>query len=254
MPDRPLVLLTGAAGRIGSAFRAEHAARYRFRLADRVLDGLADTPGDGHEVARLDVADGAAVAAACVGAEAVLHLAADPSPEADWEGSLLANNVAGTLNVLRGAAAAGCRRVVVASSVQAVLGWPRRRTLADDAPPRPTNLYGASKALAESFCAVFAARGLSCVAVRIGAYEAPWLHAAPDPETVMAYVSPRDLNDLFVRCLEAGGIDFAVAAGVSANRPNRFDLHATRARFGYAPRDDGFALLGVAPPAGSGAA
>jgi NAD+ dependent glucose-6-phosphate dehydrogenase len=246
---RPFVLLTGAAGRIGSAFRAEMGDRFRLRLADRAPDGLADTPGDGHEVVAFDAADPAAARAACAGVDAVLHLAADPSPEADWEGSLLANNVAGTLNVLRGAEAAGCRRVVFASSVQAVLAYPPERTLPDDAPPRPANLYGASKALGESFCSVFASRGLSCIAVRIGAYEAPWLHERPAVRDVMAYASPRDLNDLFARCLEAEGIGYAVVAGVSANRPNRFDLRATSALLGYAPRDDGFALLGVAPPA-----
>ncbi len=245
---RPFVLLTGAAGRIGTAFRREMGGRYRFRLADREIAGLTGTPGEGHEVVALDIADDAAVRAACAGIDAVLHLAADPSPEADWETSLLSNNVAGTLNVLRAAEAAGCRRVVVASSVHAVFGWPLGEPLADDAPPRPVNLYGASKALAESFCAVFAARGLSCIAVRIGAYEAPWLHESPDPDAVRAYVSPRDLNALFARCLDADGIDYAVVAGVSDNRPNRFDLRATRRLLGYDPRDDGFDLLPVARP------
>jgi nucleoside-diphosphate-sugar epimerase len=246
--DRPLVLLTGAAGRIGSAFRAEMGERFRFRLADRTPERLAETPGTGHEVAAFDVADARATEKACAGVEAVLHLAADPSPEADWETSLLPNNVAGTLNVLRAAAAAGCRRFVFASSVQTVLAYLPELTLADDAPPRPANLYGASKALGESFCSVFATNGLSCVAVRIGAYEAPWLHDDPAPTDVMAYVSPRDLNDLFVRCLHAPDIDYAVVAGVSANRPNRFGLQATAALLGYAPRDDGFELLGVPRP------
>lgn len=245
---RPFVLLTGAAGRIGSAFRAEMGEQFRFRLADRAADGLADTPGSGHEVVAFDVADPDAAGEACRGVDAVLHLAADPSPEADWESSLLPNNVAGTLNVLRAAEAAGCRRVVFASSVQAVLAYPAGQTLPDDAPPRPANLYGASKALGESFCSVFAGRGLSCIAVRIGAYEAPWLHDNPDPHEVMAYASPRDLNDLFARCLLAEGIDYAVVAGISANRPGRFDLRHTAALLGYAPRDDGFALLGVARP------
>jgi hypothetical protein len=58
----------------------------------------------------------------------------------------------------------------------------------------------------------------------------------------MAYVSPRDLNDLFVRCIEAEGISYAVVAGVSNNQPNRFDLRQTRRLLGYAPRDDGFTL------------
>ena len=250
MPDdRRLVLLTGAAGRIGSAFRQETGGRFRFRLADRRVEDLGETPGGGHEAIALDIVDAAAVRVACEGVDTVVHLAADPSPEADWESSLLPNNVTGTLNVFRSALAAGCRRVVFASSVQAVLGYPAGETLAAAAPPRPTNLYGASKVLGESFAAVFASEGISALAIRIGAYEAPWLHDEPDSTEVMAYVSPRDLNDLLVRSVETEGIDYAIVAGVSANRPNRFDLSTTRALLGYDPVDDGFQVLGIAPPA-----
>ncbi len=42
---RRFVLLTGAAGRIGTAFREGHGEQYRFRLADLDTDTLADTPG-----------------------------------------------------------------------------------------------------------------------------------------------------------------------------------------------------------------
>ncbi|MCC6315612.1 MAG: NAD(P)-dependent oxidoreductase [Thermomicrobiales bacterium] len=246
--ERPLVLLTGAAGRIGTAFRQAMGERFRFRLADLRTEGLALTPGGGHEIVRLDVRDAAAAAEACAGAEAVIHLAADPSPTADWASSLLPVNVNGTLNVLRGALAAGCRRVVFASSAHAVAGYPPGEVLPADAPPRPINLYGVSKACGEATCACFAARGLSSLAVRIGAYEAPWLHAHPDPHDLRAYLSPRDLNDLLMRCLVAVDIDYAIVAGVSANHPNRFDLAATRTLLGYAPRDDGFRVFGVTPP------
>jgi hypothetical protein len=40
----------------------------------------------------LDVADLNAVRGACAGIDPVVHLAADPSPEADFYGSLLDNN------------------------------------------------------------------------------------------------------------------------------------------------------------------
>ena len=56
----------------------------------------------------------------------MIHLAADPSPEADWETSLLANNIRGVVNIFRAASEAGCRRVVFASSVHAVGGFAGR--------------------------------------------------------------------------------------------------------------------------------
>lgn len=247
--DRPFVLLTGAAGRIGGAFRRSMGTRFRFRLADLVGDGLGDTPGDGHEKMVLDIRDGEAVRRACEGVDGVLHLAADPSPDADWEASLLPVNVQGTLNVLRGAEEAGCRRVVLASSLHAVGGYPLDRPIPHDAPPRPVNLYGASKAAGEALGAVFASRGMTVLAARIGAYDAPWLHADPQPGPgdVAAWVSARDLDDLLRLCLTEPVRGFHTVYGVSDNRPNRVDLSGTRALLGYVPADDGWAELGIAP-------
>src|SRR5918998_4995585 len=242
---RRFVLLTGAAGRIGTAFREAFGERYRFRLADLDTDALGNTPGADHEVVRLDISDAEACREACAGIDTVIHLAADPSPEAEWESSLLANNIRGTVNVFRAAHEAGCRRVVFASSVHAVGGLQDVEAIADDAPPRPVNLYGASKAFGEAVAATYSAEGLSGIAIRIGAYDAPWFHERGDPTAAMAYVSARDLNDLLVRCVETEDIPYAVVAGISDNARKRFDLIQTRRLLGYAPRDDGFKVLGI---------
>ncbi len=245
--NRRSILLTGAAGRIGTAFRLAHGEHYRFRLADLHTHGLAETPGDGHEIVRLDVAEAAACAAACAGIDTVIHLAADPSPEAEWEGSLLANNIQGVVNIFRAASEAGCRRVVFASSVHAVGGLLDGEAIPDDAAPRPTNLYGSSKAFGEAVAATYSAQGLSGIAIRIGAYDAPWFREEGDAIAARAYVSPRDLNDLLVRCIETDDIPYAVVAGISDNARKRFDLKLTRSLLGYNPRDDGFAVLGINP-------
>jgi len=243
--ERRFVLLTGAAGRIGTAFREAHGERYRFRLADLHTDALAETPGANHEIMRLDISDADACREACAGIDTVIHLAADPSPEADWESSLLPNNIQGVVNVFRAASEAGCRRVVFASSVHAVGGLQEDEAIADDAPPRPVNLYGASKAFGEAVAATYSAAGLSGIAIRIGAYDAPWFHESGDATAAMAYVSARDLNDLLVRCIETEDVSYAVVAGISDNARKRFDLIQTRRLLGYAPRDDGFKVLGI---------
>ncbi len=242
-PGPRFVLLTGAAGRIGSAFRQAHGDTYRFRLADLISEGLVHTPGDGHEVVRFDVADAAACASACAGIDTVVHLAGDPSPEADFEGSLLDNNIRGVVNVFRAASEAGCRRVVFASSVHAVAGYPSDDPLPDNAPPRSKNLYGASKAFGEAVAGTYAAAGLSGIAIRIGAYDAPWFHERGDAREATAYLSARDMNQLLIRCVETPDIDYAVVAGISDNRRKRFDLVETRRLLGYTPEDDGFAVL-----------
>jgi nucleoside-diphosphate-sugar epimerase len=237
-PPRP-ILLTGAAGRIGTAFRLAHGQYYRFRLADLDTSSLTGTPGAAHEVIQLDVSDAAACHAACAGIDTVVHLAADPRPDAPWE-SLLANNIQGVVNICEAALAAGCQRVVYASSAHAVGAYPPGLTLADDAPPRPGNLYGASKVFGEAVLSAFAARGLSGIAIRIGAYDAPWYYADSDDNVAAAYISPRDMNQLLALAIETPGIPYAVVAGISHNRRQRFDLLQTRALLAYAPEDDGF--------------
>lgn len=194
---------------------------------------------------RLDVAEAKGCAMACQGVDTVVHLAADPSPEADWEDSLLDNNVRGVVNVFRAAHEAGCRRVIFASSVHAVTGYAEDEAIPDDAAPRPENLYGASKAFGEAIAATYAAQGLSGMAIRIGAYDAPWFYAEGTAREAAAYISARDLNQLIVRCIETPDVPYAVVAGISNNRRKRFDLVKTRELLGYAPQDDGFSVLGI---------
>ncbi|CAA9578348.1 MAG: UDP-glucose 4-epimerase [uncultured Thermomicrobiales bacterium] len=239
------VLLTGAAGRIGGNFFEHAKERYRFRLAHRDAAKLAAAAGEEHEAISLDVADPDACRAACDGIDTVVHLAADPSPEADFYGSLLDNNIKGTYNVFRAAADAGCRRIVYASSVHAVFAYPLDVQAKTDSPVRPANMYGVSKCFGEALAACFANDGLSSIAVRIGAYEAPWVHENPTAEAMAMYVSHRDLNQLLTRCVDADDVPFAIVHGVSDNRFKRLDLTSTRELLGYAPEDDGFALFGA---------
>jgi nucleoside-diphosphate-sugar epimerase len=239
--DLRTVLLTGAAGRIGPAFFAATADRYRFRLADRDV-GVLDAQTL-HDVVALDIADRDACRAACSGIDTVVHLAADPSPEADFAGSLLRNNIAGAYNVFRAAADAGCRRVVYASSLHVVAGYPIEAEVGPDAPVRPLNMYGVSKCFGEATARYFAeVAELSCIAVRIGAYEAPWIREDPSPETLSGFISARDMNQVLVRCIEAPDIPFAIVHGISDNRIKRVSLDETLALLGYEPQDDGFAI------------
>src|SRR6476660_3728935 len=116
------ILLTGAAGRIGRAFREHTSERYQLRLADRNMDRLGEPHG--HEVFALDAADPSACQAACVGMDVVIHLAADPSPAADFYSSLLDNNIKATYNIFQAAKDQGCRRVIYASSIRVLEGYP----------------------------------------------------------------------------------------------------------------------------------
>jgi nucleoside-diphosphate-sugar epimerase len=236
------VLVTGAAGRIGRSFVAGTASRCRFRLADREVGELDDAAG--YEIVPLDVADLDGCRAACAGIDTVVHLAADPSPEADFAGSLLENNIRGAYNIFRAAADAGCRRVIYASSLHVVAGYSIEEAAGPDSPVRPLTMYGVSKCFGEATARYFAeAEGLSCIAVRIGAFEAPWIREEPTREVLSGFISARDLNQLLIRCIEAADIPFAIVHGISNNRIKRVSLTETESLLGYGPRDDGFAWV-----------
>ncbi len=243
--ERRQILLTGAAGRIGTSFYAEMQDRYCFRLADRAASLLDRTLAPGDSAMQLDMADYAAVSAACVGIDTVVHLAADPSPEAGFDQSLLSNNILGTYNVFKAAAAAGCRRVLFASSIHAVIGHPAQTPIPEDAPVWPVNMYGVSKCFGEATARKFATDGLSSIAIRIGAYDAEWHNAEMGQELISVWVSKRDLNQLIQRCIEVDDVDFAIVHGQSNNRVKRLSLDITSRITGYQPMDDGFQRFSV---------
>ena len=225
-------MITGAAGRIGRAVRAGLADRWEVVPTDV-------RPADGVET--LDVTDGAACREAFAGADAVVHLAADPSPEATWE-SVLPANIEAPYQVATAAAACGVRRLVLASSLHAVGGYPEGRQRRASDQPRPTNLYGASKAWAEALASAIAATSsVTVVALRIG-----WFAESPPPPAEEwrgqqgAWLSARDAAELVRAAVEATNVDGAVVInGISANRYQFADLSDARA-LGYDPQDDGW--------------
>jgi NAD+ dependent glucose-6-phosphate dehydrogenase len=235
------ILLTGAAGRIGRAFREHTGDRYRLRLADRDIGRLGDAHG--HAVFALDAADPAACQAACAGMDIVIHMAADPSPVADFYGSLLDNNIKATYNIFRAAKDQGCRRVIYASSIRVLEGYPQGAPLVPDLPVRPIDMYGASKCFGEATAHVFAtSEGLSSIVIRIGTFGPQWGARKPSAAGISRIISGRDMSQLLVRCVETPDILFAIVHGLSDNRIKRLDIESTKALLGYAPQDDGFEL------------
>jgi nucleoside-diphosphate-sugar epimerase len=224
------LVLTGASGRIGRAI---------FPLLPADWDVLRTDLEASEGSAVLDVTDADACHRVFTGADAVVHLAAVPDPAATWE-QLLPANVLGTYHVAEAAAACGVRRLVLASSLHAVSAVPSETQLRESDPPRPGNLYGATKAWAEALGAWLAATtSTSVVALRIG-YFSPH---RPDPDSVparelAAWLSARDAAELVRAAVETEDIAFIVASGISANRYRRADLRDTVQQLGYEPVDD----------------
>jgi nucleoside-diphosphate-sugar epimerase len=193
-------------------------------------------PGAG---GNLDVTDLDACRAAFIDADAVVHLAAVPDPDASWA-ELFAPNVTGAYHVCRAAADCGVRRLVLASSLHAVSGYPdgQQRRVGD--PPRPGNLYGATKAWSEALGAwTVATSSTSVVALRIGYFaDSRPVGSGVTARDRAAWLSSRDCAELIRAAVEADGITFVVANGISANRYRIADLSETIQRLGYEPVDD----------------
>jgi nucleoside-diphosphate-sugar epimerase len=163
------ILLTGAAGGIGSAFFRATASSYHFRLADRETASLVSTIAGEHEVYALDVADLEACQQGCRDMDMVVHLAAIASPGADFYPSLLQNNICGTCNIFRAAKDQGRQRIIFASSAQVFAGYPDDVQAHPESPLRLMSMYGVSKGFGEAVASYFAhAEGLSSIVVRIG--------------------------------------------------------------------------------------
>ncbi|MFF6998936.1 NAD-dependent epimerase/dehydratase family protein [Streptomyces sp. NPDC008313] len=239
------VVITGAAGRVGSAMRAGlRAEAERLVLVDRV--GLcARSPTE--EVRQFDLRDAEAVTAALEGADAVVHLGGVPDEAPLPE--LLDGNVRGTHNVLEGARRQGVGRVVLASSNRLTGFYPVSENVTPEMPPRPDGLYGVSKVAVEALGRLYADKfGLSVVCLRIGSFE----DAPTERRHLATWLSPRDCLGFVRAALTAPGIRFTTVYGVSANTRRFWDIDAGKA-LGYTPVDDAEAFASRVPPEGRSA-
>lgn len=230
------VLVTGSRGAIGRVATA--ALRER---GHRVIGFDRSEPAHADDI-RGDLTDGDAVRAAARGARAIVHLAATPD-EADFITELLPNNVVGTYRVLEAAREEGVPRVVLASSLRAIMGdWDYRRIRPSDSPPAPHDFYSWTKAGAELMGGVYAREhGLAVIAARIGMFprdRSEWDLVASWNDR-RSYFGWSDARRFFVRAVEAElAPGYRALFAVGKGGETLVDLEAGRRAIGYDPQDE----------------
>ncbi|RKP53732.1 NAD-dependent epimerase/dehydratase family protein [Pararobbsia silviterrae] len=231
------VLITGANGHLGFML-FEHFSS----LPGWDVWGLDITPPRHPKIVQGDTtqfdADWTHVLDGC---DAIVHLAADRSPTAEWA-SAIHNNMDAVFNLYEAAARHHVRRIVFASS-NWVFGGYRfgDERLSESLTPKPVNAYGVSKLFGERVAAFYArARGVSTVSARIGWLQ--WTHDnVPGPHMAMGrwgqqmWLSQQDFFDGMRCAVEAQFDGLEIVNLVSNNDGMRWDLDAGRTKIGFTP-------------------
>jgi uronate dehydrogenase len=224
------VLITGAAGSVGSFLRPELNAKYKLRLSDlRPMKQLAA----GESFMQGDVARLSDMLRVTKGVDAIIHLGGF-AVEGPWD-VILRANIIGCYNLFEAARRNGVKRVLFATSNHGCGFYRRDHKIDHTVYPKPDSRYGVSKVFGEQLGSLYADKyGMEVFCIRIGnAATAP-----ADKRRLSIWVSPRDLAQLMQIGIDHPEIRFEIVYGVSGNQRSWYD-NANAQRLGYRPQDDG---------------
>lgn len=238
------LVLTGAAGRLGSYLREPLAAMCDTLISTDIAEDIGKLY-DGESYVQADLAQMDQIAPVLEGADMVIHFGAivDEKPFEE----LLGPNFVGSYNIWEAGYKAGVKRIVYASSIHAV-GMHLKSDFIDiDAEHRPDTFYGLAKCFTEDLGRMYwDKRGLESVHLRI-------LSCAQVTNTraLGSWLSYDDLVQLVTRAIDTPSVGFGIVYGVSNN--DRAPVDNAKASFlGYRPKDNAeqFAaeILAEAPP------
>ena len=222
------ILMTGAAGRIGTFLRPELAGKYHLRLSD--IEPIEDLrPGE--TFMRADVSSMADMLRITEGVDAVVHFGGQ-SGEHDWE-HILSANIIGFRNTLEAARVNGVKRFLVATSNHAVGFYRTDEKIDHTVYPKPDSRYGVSKVFNEALASLYADRyGMEIFCMRIGNVN----HIPIDRRRLAIWISGRDMAQLVTIGIEHPDVRFEIVYGISDNARAWFD-NANALRLGYRPQD-----------------
>lgn len=223
------ILITGAAGDVGTHLRRELAGKYKLRLSDlRPVTQL----GKDEKFARADISRMADARRITRGVDAIVHLGGH-SVEGPWE-PILSANIIGCYNVFEAARRNGVKRILFATSNHAVGFYRRDQRIDHRVYIKPDGRYGVSKVFGEALGSLYADKyGMEVFCMRIGN-----VNRLPiDKRRLSLLFTPRDLAQLVTIGIEHPDIRFEIVYGVSGNKRSWYD-NSNAARLGYRPQDD----------------
>ncbi len=220
------ILITGAAGKIGSTVARGLTGRYQLRGHDRVpIPDLDDTVIS-------DLSDFDAMLKATEGMDAVAHIGAVPGSRYSWE-EVRNSNIIGTYNVFEACRQNGVRRVVFTSRAGVLSRYPRSITRTVEMVPTPVGHYTVSKVFGEAMAYSYAHQhDMECVSIRIGNF-----NLARDKPEHPHQLSHGDCVRLYEQALTHPGVKYEVVFGVSDSNWPLYDLEHGRRAIGYYPQD-----------------
>ena len=224
------LVLTGAAGRLGSYLREPLSKMADVLVSTDLVDDLGNLY-DGEQYVKADLASLSEMESLLEGADMVVHFGAI-GDEAPFD-AIMQANILGAYNVWEAASRNGVKRVVYASSIHAVGMHPKTDFIGIDAPHRPDTYYGLAKCFAEDLASLYwDKRNIESVCMRI-------LSCAQvtNARALGSWLSYDDLIHLVERSINTPVTGFSVVYGVSNN--DRAPVDNSKASFlGYRPKDN----------------
>ena len=242
MSERKKLLITGAAGLVGSALRKYLRGRYDFRL---LFHNTVPEVEPEDEIVVSDTGNFEQIVEAAAGVDAIAHLGIATSrggwPTSRYNRLVIETDIGGTYNIFEAARINNVPTVIYASS-NAITGLHETagELCRPDMMPRPRDFYGVGKAFGEAlgrhYHDLF---GMSVYCIRICNF--------PNTDTVnreyepgmSRWLSARDMAELTAGCLEAKHPQFGIIYGVSKGGERKFDISNAMALVGWEPRDRG---------------
>ena len=224
------IVLTGAAGRLGSYLR-EPLSKMADQLLSTDISNEIGSLYDNETFVKADLAEMSEIKPLMKDADMVVHFGAYVD-EGPFE-KLWGPNFVGSYNVWESARLAGVKRVIYASSIHAVGMYPRNQFIGVDVPHRPDGFYGLAKCFTEDLGRMYWEKsGLEAVCLRI--YSAA---AVVSSRSLSTWLSYDDLIQLVTRAIDTPTVGFTISYGISNNDRAVVDNSAAT-YLGYKPKDN----------------